>query len=97
MDPYDVREANSLRALANSRVEELNEQISKQMHAERASRIRASLTYFVGGLLAFIGTAASFLGGVDWSVLFRPETAALAGASVVFVRALVVFLQRPKT
>lgn len=68
---------------------ELKEEKSK-------SKLRAKLTWVIGGLLSFLGTAAAFLGGVDWSVLFTPEAAGLAGATVLFVRAFVTFVQRPK-
>lgn len=64
---------------------------------ERKSRIRAKLTYAIGGITAFFGALASFLSGADWSAFFSPEGAAVAGAAVVFVRALVAFIQKPKS
>lgn len=84
----------SLKVIANQAIDQRNLEIDRRNESERRSNLRANITYAIGAVLAFLGTAMSFLAGVDWSVLFRPETAALAGASVMFVRALVVFLQR---
>jgi hypothetical protein len=83
-----INEANEL--LLDLATERRNE-------SERRSRIRAKLTYIVGGVLAFLGTVTSFLTGADWSAVFSPEGAAAAGAGIVFVRALVVLIQKRPT
>lgn len=74
-----------------------DEALLKRNESERRSRIRAQLTYWFGGALAFFGVVASFLEGANWSAVFSPEGAAVAGAGVVFVRALVVFFQKRPT
>lgn len=50
-------------------------------------------TAAIGTTLAFFGTVFAFLNGVDWSVVFTPEAAAVAGAGIVFGRAVVAFFQ----
>ena len=50
-------------------------------------------TYTVGSVLAFLGTLFAFLDGVRWDVILSPESAAVAGAGVVFGRALVALFR----
>lgn len=45
------------------------------------------------GLLALLGTLSAFLAGVNWSVLFQPEAAAVAGATVGVMGAVVVLVR----
>lgn len=94
MDPYDKREMDALKKGIQTITDQRDEQVVNRNESERRSRIRAQLTYWFGGALAFFGTVASFLEGANWSAVFSTEGAAVAGAGVVFVRALVVFFQK---
>lgn len=62
----------------------------------RRSKRRATLTYILGGAAGVIGGIAAFLEGVNWSVVFSPEAAGVAGATVVLVRAIVALVQKPR-
>lgn len=66
-----------------------------QLLTEHAkSKRRAFATYLGGALLAAAGTVGAMLQGVDWNVVFSPEAAAVAGASIVLLRAVVVLAQK---
>ena len=59
----------------------------------RVPKALKSRTNIIGGLIAAVGALAAFLSGADWSAFFTPEAAAVAGATVVLVRALVGWRQ----
>lgn len=51
----------------------------------------------VGAAAAVMGTLSAFLAGVNWDVLFSPEGAAVAGATVGVMGSLVVLVRAVTT
>lgn len=93
---YEGRLSDAVRAADNANEALLTATVNRD-ESERRSNLRARITYAIGGVVAFVGTVVSFLEGANWSAVFSPEGAAVAGAGVVFVRALVVFIQKRPT
>ena len=50
-------------------------------------------TYTIGSVVAAVGTLFALIQGVDWSILFKPETAVAVGAGITFGRAIVAVFQ----
>lgn len=51
-------------------------------------------TFTIGSVLGGIGAVLAFIQGVDWSIFFTPEAAAVLGTGVVFGRAIVGWFQK---
>lgn len=66
------------------------------MTDENKSKRRARNTYIFGSMLSVVGVLGALLQGVDWGVLMTPEAAAVAGSSVVLVRAVVAWVEKKR-
>lgn len=64
-----------------------------RLYAEEAARRGERRVDFWAPVVAILGTLSAFLAGVNWNVLFSPEGAAVAGATVGFIGALVVLVR----